>query len=216
MNTRVLENPGGATVRLIDLDASEQLLHAATRAGIVAIDTETTGLDPKSARLQTIQAHVPGYGTEVIRVEVDTPPTRIGHLLADSRIIKVFHHALFDLGFLYESFDFQAQQVRCTKVAAKILWPGDKDRHSLKGLVWYFDRERLDKTEQTSDWTRREFTEAQIRYAARDAEVLPGLLDRLTAEADSAAMFPLVQQAWDFLPTRVLLDSRGTGDVFAY
>lgn len=191
-------------------------MNAAESAGIVAIDTETTGLDPKSARLQTVQLHVPGHGTEVVRIDLAAPPAGIGRLIRTGVVAKIFHHALFDLAFLYASFGFEAQQVRCTKVAAKVIWPGERDKHSLKGLLWYFDHDQLDKSEQTSDWTRQNFSDAQIRYAARDAEVLPRLHDQLAAEADAAGLAAIIERAWAFLPTQVLLESRGAGDVFTY
>ena len=41
----------------------------------------------------------------------------------------------------------------------------------------------LDKTEQTSDWSRRPLSKRQLAYAALDVEVLPPLWDRLQMQA---------------------------------
>lgn len=52
-------------------------------------------------------------------------------------------------------------------------------RHSLADVVERELGETLPKEEQTSDWSRRPLTHEQVEYAARDAEVLLPLADRL-------------------------------------
>jgi ribonuclease D len=53
------------------------------------------------------------------------------------------------------------------------------------GLAAVCERElgrTVDKTEQTSDWTRRPLSERQVAYAALDGEVLLDLHARFTAQ----------------------------------
>ena len=52
----------------------------------------------------------------------------------------------------------------------------------------------LDKSAQTSMWTRRPLDPEQVRYAAMDAEVLLGLYERLAAvlreEPEQLPLYP--------------------------
>ncbi|KQZ88873.1 hypothetical protein ASD62_05715 [Phycicoccus sp. Root563] len=197
-------------------DASDELVLAAQAHGMVSIDTETTGLDPRLARLCTIQIHVPDWGTEVIQVESDTAPEHVRLLVESADVTKVFHHAVFDLGFLRAQFGISSSQVRCTKIAAKLLWPGQKRRQSLAGLTEDLLGEPMPKAEQLSDWTRPDLTDAQVTYAARDAEVLPPLLGKLQEELGDRDLLQLASACWLHIPTRVELEAQDFGDVFSY
>lgn len=49
----------------------------------------------------------------------------------------------------------------------------------------------LDKTHQTSDWTRRPLTDAQVAYAALDVEVLVQLFDLFSKIQPELALAPV-------------------------
>ena len=213
MTTR---SPSSTDVRAQHGDVTLALFHAARQRGMMAIDTETTGLDPRTSTLCTVQSHVPGWGTEIMIVDPVITPTRLLTLVSTDDIVKVFHHAIFDLGFIRHTYQSQARAVACTKVAAKLLWPGMKERQSLKGLAKYLLGIEMDKTQRLSDWSRARLTDAQLQYAATDAEILPPLLEAMTEQLRQRQLLELAEACWQHIPTRVELEERELGDVFTY
>jgi ribonuclease D len=203
-------------VRVEHGDVTLALFHAARQRGMMAVDTETTGLDPRTSTLCTVQSHVPGWGTEITIVDVAVAPARLLMLVCADDIVKIFHHAMFDLRFIRHTYQSQARAVACTKVAAKLLWPGMKERQSLKGLARYLLGTEMDKSQRLSDWSRATLTDAQLRYAATDAQILPALLEAMTAQLRQRQLLELAEACWRHIPTRVELEERELGDVFTY
>ena len=82
------------------------------RAGAVAIDTETMGLDPYRDRLCVVQLS-PGDGTaDVVQIPAGASEApNLTKLLADGGILKIFHFARFDLGVLQERLAVMATPV---------------------------------------------------------------------------------------------------------
>lgn len=198
-------------------DITSEQLRAFRSAGRVAWDTETTGLDPRSARLATCQLWSPEVGVAIVQM-AEARPTNLAALLADADVIKVFHHAPFDLGFLRASWGGESRSVRCTKVASKLLRPKDPNsEHSLAPLLRRYIGVRLEKgSVRTSNWAAEELTEEQITYAAKDVLYLLDLLDveqQLLAEDD---LLNLYEACCQFLPWRAQLDLRESPDVFGY
>uniref|UniRef100_A0ABF7PQA7 diDNase n=2 Tax=Rhodococcus ruber TaxID=1830 RepID=A0ABF7PQA7_9NOCA len=209
-------DPLASTVVVRDGDLSSSFLAAARQCGRVTIDTETTGLSPKIDGLCTVQLHVPGVGTEIVRVDPTLQPTRLLQVLAAEEIVKGFHHAVFDLGFLRHTFQSKARSVVCSKVAAKILWPHDKDRQSLAGLAHLLLGVVLDKTPRLSDWSQPELTKTQVHYAAVDVEILPPILDELDRLLSERQLRELAVACWHHIPAHVELLEHNLGDVFTY
>ena len=72
-------------------------------------------------------------------------------LLANPKIIKIFHFARFDLAALYNAFGVMPQPVYCTKIASRLIRTYT-DRHGLKDLVREVLNVDLSKQQQSSDW----------------------------------------------------------------
>jgi ribonuclease D len=184
----------------------------------VAIDTETMGLDPHRDRLCVVQLS-PGDGTADV---VQIPPgaskaPNLQKLLADERIVKIFHFARFDIAALYHAFGVMPTPLYCTKIASR-LCRTYTDKHGLKDLVRDLLGIDLSKQQQLSDWGADELSDAQIAYAASDVlhlhalrQKLDSLLARENREALAAACFR-------FLPDRARLDLAGWAeeDIFAH
>src|SRR6201997_5855725 len=86
--------------------------------GAVAIDTETMGLDVVRDRLCVVQLS-PGDGSaDVVQIPPHAEDTassapNLKRLLADARLLKIFHFARFDLGMLYKTFGVMPEPVYC-------------------------------------------------------------------------------------------------------
>src|SRR4051794_39086238 len=79
-------------------DLTEDLLVELSQAPRVAWDIETTGLDWRTERIGTCQLFAPEVGVVIVQAN-DEVPDRLRQLLADPAILKVLHHAPFDLRF---------------------------------------------------------------------------------------------------------------------
>lgn len=203
------------TVNLIDGDVTADFEGAVRDAAIVAWDIETSGLNWRLDHIATCQLHVPGVGTQIIRV--DDRPERLRELLMSERVLKVFHHAPFDLRFMRYQWKANPRNVACTKILSKIVRPeAASEEHSLKPTLERFLGVALDKSQQTSNWLSPVLTREQLTYAARDVEYLVPLLDRLMDEARASGVADIAERTFEYLPTRVETDIRGCGDVFAY
>ena len=190
--------------------------------GAIAIDTETMGLDLSRDRLCVVQLS-PGDGSaDVVQIapHAATDPAaapNLKRLLADTRLLKIFHFARFDLGMLYKAFGVMAEPVYCTKIASR-LTRTYTDKHGLKDLVREVLGQDLSKQQQSSDWGAGELSEAQISYAAADVLYLHALKARLDAMLIREGRAALAEACFGFLPQRVRLDLAGfaADDIFAH
>lgn len=184
----------------------------------VAIDTETLGLNPHRDRLCVVQLS-PGDGTaDVVQItRGQDKPKHLMALLADPKITKLFHFARFDLAALYNAFGVMPQPVFCTKIASR-LTRTYTDRHGLKDLVREMLGVDLSKAQQSSDWGAPDLTPDQLAYAASDVLHLHALREKLDARLAREDRTAIAQAAFDFLPTRALLDLNGwpDEDIFAH
>jgi ribonuclease D len=188
------------------------------RTGIVAIDTETMGLDPHRDRLCVVQLS-PGDGTaDVVQMPAGKPSApNLAKLLADTNTLKLFHFARFDLGALYQAFGVMPGPVYCTKIASR-LSRTYTDKHGLKDLVRELLNIDLSKQQQLSDWGSSELTDAQVAYAASDVLHLHALKAKLDGMLTREGRMELAGACFRFLPDRVRLDLAGWAaeDIFSH
>jgi ribonuclease D len=184
----------------------------------VAIDTETMGLNPHRDRLCVVQLS-PGDGSaDVVQIPLGhTDAPNLKKLLADPKIVKIFHFARFDLAALYNALGVMPSPVYCTKIASRLVRTYT-DRHGLKDLVRELMNVDLSKQQQSSDWGSQSLSDAQVSYAASDVLHLHGLRDRLNVMLAREKRTELAQACFDFLPTRARLDLSGweNEDIFAH
>jgi len=203
----------GITTRSTDLAAQDAARFAA--APLLACDIETSGLNWRTDRIATVQIYAPGFPVAIIRAN-GKPPHRLLELLAEPRIPKVFHHAMFDLRFLAHQWNAATANVRCTKIAAKLLHPTEPQKQSLQPLVAAYLGITVDKSEQLSNWEARRLSRKQLRYAATDVAILPSLYAALHDALVARNLWSLAAACFDHIPTRVALELGGFGDVFTY
>ena len=175
----------------------------------VAIDTETMGLMPHRDRLCVVQLS-PGDGTvDVVKIALGQKRApNLEKLLADPKVVKIFHYARFDLGVLFHAFGVMPQPIFCTKIASK-LTRTYTDRHGLKDLCKDLLGVELSKQQQSSDWGAATLTDAQLAYAASDVLHLHALVARLKPVLEREGRTDIAQACFDFLPTRAKLDLLG-------
>lgn len=185
---------------------------------VVAVDTETMGLNLARDRLCLVQLSSGDGSSHLIQFE-NAPPAapNLRRLLADRAVLKLFHYARFDLAVLKRYLEVECAPVYCTKIASKLARTYT-DRHGLKDLASEVLGIDLMKEMQSSDWGRAELTEAQLTYAAHDVLHLHRIREHLDQMLEREGRMPLAQACFDFLHHRVELDLRGWGavDPFAH
>ena len=176
---------------------------------IVAIDTETMGLDPRRDRLCVVQLSSGDGHAHVVQItRGQTAAPNLQRLLADPAILKLFHFGRFDVAALKNAFGVTTTPVWCTKIASRLIRTFT-DRHGLKYLLLELVGVDVSKQQQTSDWGAVKLTEAQLEYAASDVLYLHRLKAELEARLIREDRLALAQRCFDFLPTRAVLDLMG-------
>ena len=176
---------------------------------VVAIDTETMGLDPRRDRLCVVQlsdGNGDAHLVQIARGQKSAP--NLERLLTDPAVVKLFHFGRFDIAALKNAFGVTTAPVWCTKIASRLIRTFT-DRHGLKYLLLELVGVDVSKQQQTSDWGSVELTDAQKEYAASDVLYLHKLKDELEARLVREGRMELAQRCFDFLPTRAELDLMG-------
>jgi ribonuclease D len=190
---------------------------------VVAVDTETMGLNPHRDRLCLVQL---SRGDGHVHLVQLVPPQFGGRgfdcpnlkgLLADQAVVKLMHFARFDVAVLQHSLAITVSPVRCTKIAAKLVRTFT-DRFGLKDLCKELLGVELSKQQQSSDWGAAELTSEQVAYAASDVLYLHALWAKLEALLIRENRLDLAEACFAFLPTRGRLDLLGYDqpDIFAH
>ena len=180
-----------------------------TLGPVVAIDTETMGLDPRRDRLCVVQLSAGDGHAHLVQIaKGQTHAPNLEKMLTDPAVLKLFHFGRFDIAMLQQAFGVRTAPVWCTKVAAKLIRTFT-DRHGLKYLLNELVGVDVSKAQQTSDWGSTTLTDAQKDYAASDVLYLHKLKAELQAILIREDRLDLAQRCFDFLPTRSELDLLG-------
>ena len=185
---------------------------------VVAIDTETMGLNPHRDRLCLVQLSSGDGRCHLVQLRqgrYEAP--RLKRLLTDTKTLKLFHFARFDIAAIQTYLGVLCQPVYCTKIASKLVRTFT-DRHGLKDLARDLLGVEMSKQQQSSDWGAPELTPEQLKYAASDVLYLHDIKAKLDEMLAREGRTAIAQACFDFLPTRGLLDLGGweEPDVFAH
>jgi ribonuclease D len=179
---------------------------------VIAIDTETMGLNPHRDRLCVVQLSAGDGSAHVVHLADGYDCPNLKALLAAPNILKLFHFARFDIATIKAWLKIDCQPVYCSKIASR-LTRTNTDKHGLKDLCRDLLGIELSKQQQTSDWGASSLTPEQQAYAASDVLHLHALKAKLDALLQREGRQALAQACFDFLPTRAALDLAGWDDM---
>lgn len=181
--------------------------------GYASIDTETLGLNHKRDRLCVVQVKSKDDCVFLIQVKKDVAPApNLCKVLADSKIVKLFHYARFDVGILFHTYGVMCQNIYCTKIASR-LTRTYSDRHGLREICRQMLGQEISKGEQSSDWGAEQLTDSQQQYASKDVLFLADLKEKFDVLLAREERMDLFQKCCAFLPTRVHIDLAGWTDI---
>jgi ribonuclease D len=118
-------------------------------------------------------------------------------LMADERVLKVFHAARQDIEIVWHQAGLIPHPVFDTQVAAMVLGYGDSI--SYDQLVHRITGDNLDKSHRFTDWTRRPLTAQQIAYAISDVTHLRDVYLALSADLERRGRADWVREEMEVL-----------------
>lgn len=113
-----------------------------------------------------------------------------GEILADPKVVKIFHDGEYDVGILKKDFGFSFANLFDTRAAVMAL--GSKKPGLANVLLERFQI-TLDKKFQRSDWGQRPLSREQMEYARMDTRFLIPLQRQLEPELIAAGRMPVAQ-----------------------
>ena len=184
----------------------------------VAVDTETQGLNLGRDRLCVAQLSAGDGVCHLVQFNNGSyRAPNLKRLMADRKVVKIFHYARFDVAIMKRWLKVTVQPVFCTKIASRLVRTYT-DRHGLKDVSKELLGLDLSKEQQSSDWARPQLSKDQIAYAASDVLNLHEIKRRLEAMLEREDRAKLADACFKFLPHRAELDLGGweDDDIFAH
>jgi len=145
---------------------------------VLAVDTETTGLDPYSCRLLLLQIATPDICYILNCGKVNASVWK--ELLESPSILKIAQNAKFDYKILKVHAKASMRPMFDTMIAERLLTVGKQRKTSLQYMAAKYMGMDLDK-EIRRDFIgiyRDKFSRAELLYAANDALILHELYNR--------------------------------------
>jgi len=186
-------------------------------AKIVALDSETMGLNPKRDKLCLVQISNGDETCHLVKIDLSKQkPLNLIKILKNNKIQKIFHYARFDVAVFKYNFKINIKNIYCTKIASKLVRTYT-DKHGYKDLCGELLGKSISKTEQSSDWGG-ELTKDQQKYAATDVLYLHEIKEKLDKMLVREKRIKLAKACFDFIQFRTDLDISGWAeqDIFKH
>ncbi|HEV7873176.1 MAG TPA: ribonuclease D [Enterovirga sp.] len=170
----------------MDLTTTTALEDACSRLAelpFVTVDTEFMRETTYYSKLCLIQ--MAGPGSEGVLVDPLAPEIDLApffRLMADERVVKVFHSARQDLEIIWTQGNVIPTPLFDTQIAAMVCGYGDSV--SYEQLANDLAKARIDKSSRFTDWSRRPLSDAQISYALSDVIHLIPVYEALRDELE--------------------------------
>ncbi len=125
-----------------------------------------------------------------LSVDVDLQP--FYDLMADERVLKVFHAARQDIEIIFTRSGAIPKPLFDTQIAAMVC--GFGEQVSYEALARSLAKAKIDKSSRFTDWSRRPLAERQLAYAMSDVTHLRTIYAKLKAELDRSGREPWLQE----------------------
>ena len=189
---------------------------------IIAIDTETMGLNLHRDRLCLVQLSSGDGNAHLVQITKDSLYNKnsfpnLKRIFNDSNLTKLFHFARFDIAVIEKNICDINGPIYCTKIASKLSRTFGA-KHGLADLCKDLLGFELDKQNQTSDWGKKNLSDSQLKYAASDVLYLHKIKIELDAILKREDKENIAKQCFEFLKIRSKLDLNGFDnlDIFAH
>jgi ribonuclease D len=182
------------------------------------VDTETRGLNPLRDPLCLVQLSAGDGNAQIVQLDRKTyNAPNLKKLMADTKVLKIFHFARFDIGIIKHCLDITCTPVFCTRTASKLVRTYT-DKHGLREVCRELLGVDINKQYQSSDWGVENLSDEQLEYAANDVLHLHALREKFVELLKREDRLDLANKCFDFLPLRAELDISGWAgiDIFEH
>ena len=182
----------------------EAVIAAFEQSDFVTVDTEFIRETTFWPELCLIQMAAPGTTALIdpLAPEIDLAP--FFALMANERIVKVFHAARQDIEIVFHLGNLIPHPVFDTQVAAMVCGFGDSV--SYDQLVQKITGAQLDKSSRFTDWRHRPLSEKQLVYALADVTHLIDVYRHLAAQLDREDRAHWLNEEMEVLTSRETYD----------
>ncbi len=167
------------------------------RFDVVTVDTEFMRETTYWPKLCVIQLASPEEAVIVDAMAPDLDLEPFFKLMANEKVMKVFHAARQDIEIVYHRGGLIPHPVFDTQVAAMVCGFGDSV--SYDQLVAKLTGARLDKSSRFTDWSRRPLSERQVEYALADVTHLRDVYQALSTRLDEQKRTDWVSEEMEVL-----------------
>ena len=161
-------------------------------AAFVTVDTEFMRERTYWSRLCLVQLGGPDRAVAVdpLAEGIDLAP--LYALMADTRILKVFHAARQDVEIFFHATGAIPTPMFDTQIAAMVC--GFGEAASYETLATTLANAKIDKSSRFTDWAQRPLTEKQIEYALGDVTHLRIVYEKLNAKLEKTGRADWVRE----------------------
>ncbi len=159
----------------------------------IAIDLEANSLYEYPGEICLIQLSIRGYDF-VLDPLAKFSFSELGEILANDKIIKIFHASEYDLRMLWNQYKWRVVNLFDTMWAGKLL--GFKQL-GLVSLLKTFLNVQHDKKYQKSNWKKRPLSQQQLSYAYRDSHYLIPLSEVMQRELENKGLWEEAQEIFN-------------------
>src|SRR5215207_9620608 len=189
-------------------DVVERAVRMVENASVVALDLETTGLDPRRAEIRLVQV---SDGEKPFVVDLFRRDGRsLFEALARDSLIVLAHGGDFEWRFVYHHFGIALDNIVDTLLLARVAFCGDMRESTGLGDLAESELDTvLDKDMQLADWTLDPLPRRQLDYAAMDVKVLHPLYEQLSDVIDATGQERVAEIENGALPAFALMEYVG-------
>ena len=174
------------------------------QSDFVTVDTEFIRETTFWPILCLIQIAIPGYAVLVDPLAPDIDLKPFFRLMANEKVVKVFHAARQDIEIVVHLGDLVPSPIFDTQVAAMVC--GFGDAVSYDQIVQKVTGVRLDKSSRFTDWRYRPLSERQLEYALADVTHLIDVYQHLKAELEREGRAHWLNEEMQVLSSRATYD----------
>ena len=182
----------------------ESVIDALARSEFVTVDTEFIRETTFWPELCLIQMAAPGVTALIDPLADGLDLAPFFRLMADERVLKVFHAARQDIEIVFHRGGLIPHPVFDTQVAAMVC--GFGDNVSYDQLVQKITGAQIDKSSRFTDWRHRPLSEKQLVYALADVTHLIDVYLHLKAELEREGRAHWLNEEMDILTARETYD----------
>lgn len=182
----------------------ETVISQLEQSSFVTVDTEFIRETTFWPILCLIQMAAPGVTALVDPLSKNIDLTPFFRLMANEKVVKVFHAARQDIEIVFHLGDMIPHPVFDTQVAAMVCGFGDSV--SYDQLVQRITGTRLDKSSRFTDWRHRPLSDKQLEYALADVTYLIEVYEHLRTELEREDRAHWLTEEMDVLTARETYD----------